>query len=95
MKKLLFVALFGLALIFSSCGADQATVDAMADDMCKIMEKYDPEDISSMMDVASEMMDLSSKEGYGSVSQSQLEKAMKENCPEGLKKMQEMTAGAE
>ncbi len=91
MKNLLFVALFAFALLFSSCGADQATVDAMADDMCNIMEKYNPEDISSMMDVATEMMELSSKEGYGSVSEAQMKSAMEAKCPEGYKKFEEMS----
>jgi hypothetical protein len=90
MKNLLFVALFGLALIFSSCGADQATVDAMADDMCKIMEKYNPEDPMTALDIITPMTELTEKEGYGSVTQAQLEKAMEEKCPEGLKKMKEM-----
>jgi PBP1b-binding outer membrane lipoprotein LpoB len=88
MKNLLFVALFGLALIFSSCGADQATVDAMADDMCKIMEKYNPEDPMTMLDISSEMLDLQSKDGYGSVTETQMMDAMKEKCPEGAEKMQ-------
>ncbi len=91
MKNFLFVALFGLALIFSSCGADQATVDAMSDDMCKIMEKYNPEDISSMMSVATELMELTQKEGYGSVTESQLNKTMGEKCPEGFKKFEDLS----
>ena len=90
MKNLLFVAFFGLALIFSSCGADQATVDAMADDMCKIMEKYNPEDPMSALDIITPMTELSSKEGYGSVTEAQLKSAMESKCPEGAKKMEEM-----
>ncbi len=95
MKNLFFVAIFGLALIFSSCGADQATVDAMADDMCKIMEKYNPEDPMSALDILTPITELGDKEGYGSVSQAQLEKAMEEKCPEGFKKYQDMMSGAQ
>jgi hypothetical protein len=95
MKNLLFVALFGLALIFSSCGADQATVDACADDMCKIMEKYNPEDPMSALDIIGPMTELMEKDGYSGVTEPQLKKAMGEKCPEGLKKMEDMTAGVE
>jgi hypothetical protein len=88
MKNLLFVSVFAFALLFSSCGANQATVDAMSSDMCKIMVKYNPDDITSLLDVSSEIMALKEKEGYGSVSDTQLLDAMNKNCPEGAKKLQ-------
>jgi len=88
MKNLLFVALFAVALLFSSCGADQATVDAMCDDMCELMEKYNPEDPMTLLDITTDMLDLQTKEGYSSVSEAQMMSAMKEKCPEGAEKMQ-------
>lgn len=88
MKKLLFAALFAGSLVFSSCGADQATVDAFANDMCATMEKYNPDDLNSMMEVAGEMMEIATK--YSDVSDAQVKEAMEAKCPEGYKKMMEM-----
>jgi hypothetical protein len=88
MRNLLFVALFAFALLFSSCGANQETIDSMSGDMCKIMDKYNPEDVTTLIDVSTEIVNLKGKEGYNSVSESQLMEAMKKSCPEGAKKMQ-------
>ena len=88
MKKLLFVAFFALAVLLTSCGADQKTVDAMTADMCSMMEKYNPDDVTTLLSISTEMMDMKNKEGYDKVSESQLMDAMKAKCPEGAKKMQ-------
>jgi hypothetical protein len=88
MKNLLIVAFFVCAALFTSCSADQKTVDAMADDMCKMMEKYNPDDITTILNITTEMIDLKNKEGYDKVSETQLMDAMKTKCPDGEKKLQ-------
>ncbi len=88
MKNLLMIALFAVAVLFTSCGADQKTVDAMTNDMCTIMEKYNPDDVTTLLTVSTDMMNLKDKAGYDKVSESQLMDAMKKKCPEGAKKMQ-------
>lgn len=94
MKKciLVFIGLF----ILSSCGADQATVDKMTQEMCTALEGVDTEDISSLMDAAIGMMDVVEKsDDYASVTEAQLESAMKEKCPDGWKVFEEISAMGE
>jgi hypothetical protein len=89
MKKILLaIAVVGL---FGACSsADQATVDAMADDMCAVMDKMDPEDPMSLLEVAGDMMEVAAKEEYGTVSEKQFRDAMGAKCPDGLKKFEDL-----
>ncbi len=89
MKKLFFLVLTA-AIFLCSCGADQAIVDSMTNDMCKAMEKYDEKDPASIMSAATDMSTIAENEDYGSVSEAQLYDAMEEACPEGLKKLKKM-----
>jgi len=88
MKKIVYVSLFAFASAFMmSCGADQATVDKMSNEMCTVMEKYDETDPSSMLTAANGMMEIAGKEAeYGKVTEDQLYSAMEKQCPEGYKK---------
>ncbi len=91
MKNLLLVLVFAIALVFSSCGADQKVVDACADDMCKAVESLDIEnDPMSIISFAEEMAKIMEKEGYDGVTQSQLYSAMEKKCPDGYKKFKKM-----
>jgi len=59
----------------------------MADEMCEAMSKYKEEDPMSMLDAYSDMMIISKKtDEYGTVTETQLKKAMIKKCPEGWKK---------
>jgi len=94
MKKyiLIFIGFFML----SSCGADQATVDKMTKEMCEALDGVDTSDLSSLMDAAIAMMDVSEKEeAYGSVTQAQMETSMKEKCPDSWKVFEEILAMGE
>ncbi len=95
MKNFLFIFIFASALIFASCGASDETVNACADDMCKAMENYDPEDPMSGLDLLTAMSDILETEEYEDVTESQLYSAMKEKCPEGYEKLKELTDTAE
>ena len=94
MKKYIII-LIGF-LTFSSCGADQATVDKMTSEMCEALNGVDASDPFSLLDAASGMMDVMSKEDeYSSVSQAQMESAMKEKCPDSWKVFEEILAMGE
>ncbi len=87
----MFALMLATALIFSSCGADQKTVDACADDMCSAIEKLDIEnDPMSALGFLDEMTKIMDKEGYDGVTESQLYSAMEKKCPEGYKKFKEL-----
>ena len=91
MSKFTFLACTAVALFFSSCGADQAVVDKMADEMCTAMDKYKEDDPMSMLDAASSMLDVASKEKeYGDVTESQLKETMEKKCPDGYKKFMKL-----
>ena len=89
MKKLI-LAIAVVGMLGACSSADQATVDAMAADMCVVMEKMDPEDPMSLLEVAGDMMEVAAKDEYGSVSEAQFRDAMKAQCPEGLKKFEDL-----
>ena len=94
MKKY-FIILVGF-LTLSSCGADQATVDKMTNEMCEALNGVDTSDLSSLMDAAIAMMDVTSKEDeYSSVTQAQMESSMKEKCPDSWKVFEEILAMGE
>jgi hypothetical protein len=90
MKKLMvLIAIAGMATLYS-CGSSEAA-NNMAGEMCAAMEKL-TDDPASMLDAANAMMEITKKEDeYGNVTEAQLEKAMKEQCPEGWDKFQELT----
>ena len=91
MNKFTILAFFAAVVLFSSCGADQVVVDKMADEMCTAMDKYNEEDPMTMLDAASGMLDIASKEEeYGSVTESQLKETMEAKCPEGYKKFMKL-----
>jgi len=91
MKKL-FIILIG-ATVISSCGANQETVDNMAQEMCDALDGIDLEDPSGLMDAAMAMMDVASNEdAYSAVSEAQLESAMKEKCPDGWSTFEELSS---
>jgi hypothetical protein len=72
----------------SSCG-NSAAANKMADELCVAMEKYKEDDPISMLDAASDMMDISKKtDEYGQVTDTQLKKAMIKKCPDGWKKFE-------
>lgn len=86
MKKLTLVFALSTVIVLYSCGGS-AAANKMADEMCSAMEKYKEDDPMSMLDAASDMMDISKKtEEYGKVTEGQLKKAMMKKCPEGWKK---------
>ena len=94
MKKFIII-LIGF-FTFSSCGADQATVDKMTSEMCEALDGVDTSDLSSLMDAAIAMMDVTAKEDeYSSVSQAQMESAMKDKCPDSWKVFEEILAMGE
>ena len=74
--------------------ADQATVDKMTNEMCEALSGVDTSDLSSLMDAAIAMMDVTSKEDeYSSVTQAQMESSMKEKCPDSWKVLEEICLG--
>lgn len=91
-----YVLLIISLVVFTSCGADQATVDKMTVDMCEALKGIDTGDISSLMDAATAMTEVLAKdEGYESVTQAQLESAMQEKCPDSWKVLEELMAMGE
>ena len=90
MKKYLII-LFG-ATIISSCGADQSTVDAASQEMCDALSGIDLEDPSALMDAAMGMMSVAENEDFASISEAQLESAMKEKCPDGWAAFEEINS---
>ena len=90
MKNILFLFLCSTLLI--SCGADQATVDKMTLEMCEALDGVDTTSIYSLMDAATALEEVSSNDSYGSVTQAQMESAMKDKCPAGWKVLEEFIA---
>jgi hypothetical protein len=90
MTKFTFLAFIASIMLLSSCGADQAVVDKMADEMCTAMSKYDENDPMSLLSCG--MLDIATKEDeYGSVTESQLNETMEKKCPDGYKKFKKIT----
>ena len=92
MKK---IVIFALAVgLLSSCGADQATVDKMAGEMCAAMEMYNETDPMSLLDAANAMTEIAGKEAeYSKVTEDQLMKTMETSCPEGHTKFKNLAEG--
>tara|TARA_B100000123_G_scaffold256505_1_gene219710 strand:- start:81 stop:356 length:276 start_codon:yes stop_codon:yes gene_type:complete len=88
MKKYLII-FFG-AIMTSSCGADQATVDSASQELCDALSGIDIEDPSKLMDAAMAMMAIVDNEKYVNISEAQLENSMKENCPDGWSTFEEL-----
>ncbi len=92
MKKIVYV-IFGTTLLFCACkGSDKAAAGKMADEMCEAMSVIKEEDPMTMLDAASKMAAIAEKTAeYGKVSEEDLLSAMKEKCPDGAKKFEEMS----
>lgn len=87
MKRLIFSLFVATTLFFTSCGADQKTVNKMADEMCVAMKSYNPKDPIGSLSALKKISAISKKQDeYGSVTEGQLQDAMKSICPEGFKK---------
>jgi hypothetical protein len=85
-KQIYTVITFAILTIGYSCG-NSAAANKMADEMCEAMEKYNKDDPMSMYDAASDMETIRKKTAeYGSVTDTQLKKAMLKKCPEGWNK---------
>jgi hypothetical protein len=92
MKK--FLLLSTVTIFAFSCGADQATVDKMAGEMCSAMELYKNDNPMSMLEAAGKMSEIAGKEDeYSGVTEGQLKGAMETKCPEGYEKFQTMIGG--
>ncbi len=88
-RGVIILSIAGLALLYS-CGGS-AAANKMADEMCIAMEKYKEDDPMSMLDAASDMMNISKKtEEYGKVTEAQLKRAMMKKCPDGWKKFESL-----
>lgn len=95
MKKIVLISSV-LAFVLCSCGADQASVDKMTEEMCSAMELYKKEDPSSMLRAAGKMSEIAGKQKeYGSVTESQLNETMQVKCADGFLKFQEITSMAQ
>ena len=82
MKKI--ILLLPVFLLLCSCGTDQKTINAMADEMCTAMKDVDQNDQQSLLKAANSLIEISSKEElYKDVTISELESAMKKKCPAG------------
>ena len=92
-KTALILVVFGF--ILGSCGADDATVDKMAGEMCDAMALFSEDDISSMMTAAEKMTEIAGNGDYGSVTEAQLKGAMETKCADGYKKFIDLTESAE
>ena len=91
MKKW-FLALT-VAGMMMSCGADEATVDNMTDEMCDALEGTDIADPMQLMTAANKLTSIAEKEDeYSTVTEAQLEEAMKAKCPEGWKNFEALKA---
>jgi len=95
MKNLTLMLALAVTFALGSCGADDATVDKMAGEMCDAMALYDAEDISSMMAAAEKMTEIAGNSDYGSVTEAQLKGAMETKCADGFKKFSELTESGE
>ncbi len=92
MKKTLItcICIAGMAM-WSSCGGGSEAAGKMADEMCAAMDLIKEGDAMTMLDAANKMMEISKKEDeYGKVTEAQLEKAMKDKCPEGWAKFENL-----
>lgn len=96
MKKLLYsVAILGV-LSLSSCGADQATVDKLTEEMCTALDGVTMDDPVGLLNAATAMSEIATKDEYSSVTEAQLKDGMKEKCPEAYKTLEELVeAGQE
>ena len=89
MKRLIFSVFVATTLFYTSCGADQKTVNKMADEMCVAMKSYNPKDPIGSLGALNKIMAITKKQDeYGSVTEGQLKDAMKKICPEGATKFE-------
>jgi len=93
MKKfLILIGVTGMVTLYSCGGAGSEAANKMADEMCAAMAKFNEADANSMLEAASDMMEISKKEDeYGKVTEAQLQKAMEDKCPEGWAKFEELS----
>ena len=60
--------------------------------MCDALSGIDLEDPSALMDAAMSMMSVAENEDFASISEAQLESAMKEKCPDGWAAFEEINS---
>ena len=90
MKNLFFASLAVLMLL-GACGANEETVNKMADEMCAAMELI-TDDPMSLMAAAEKMTEVASNaDEFSSVTEDQLMTAMEERCPDGAAKFKDLT----
>ncbi len=87
MKKLFIAFLFISALVFSSCNDNNRTLQAnsMADELCKTMAIMNLDDTATFQPVYEGIVKILENENYKEVTVVELDSAMKEKCPDGLK----------
>lgn len=79
MKKIL-MALAVVGMLSACASADQATVDACADEICAALDGLDMEDPMSAMEAITVMAEVVQKEEYSSVGDDALQKSLEANC---------------
>lgn len=83
-------------IMVTSCGADQQTVDKMADKVCQAMSKYKEEQPETLYDAFVDVQTVSSINGeFKDVSDSQLLSTLEKKCPDGYKKFMKLVEEVE
>jgi hypothetical protein len=96
MTKIAIYFLSAFTMTISSCGADQQTVDKMADKVCQAMSKYKEEQPETLYDAFVDVQKVSSIDGeFKDVSDSQLISTLEKNCPDGYKKFMKLVEEVE
>jgi len=73
-------------IMLTSCGADQQTVDKMADKVCQAMSKYREEEPETLYDALVDLQKVYSLDGEFKDVNSQVIITLEKKCPEGYKK---------
>lgn len=96
MRKSTVIVFAASIFLLSSCGADQKVVDQMADEVCQAMSKYKEEDPMTLLEAATGLEQVQSKEGdYKDVTEAQLKSSMEKKCPDGYKKFMKLVEEGE
>lgn len=92
LRNLLIISILGILISsLSACNDNAEAANKMAEEMCAAMDLIQEGDAMSLLDAAGKMAEISKKtEQYGRVTEAQLEKAMKEKCPEGWEKFEDL-----
>lgn len=67
----------------------------MVNELCVALEKLDPDEPLSIMEVAGDMMELQQQEEYKDVTEEQIVEQMAKTCPEGAAKYDEVRSKLE